>query len=161
MSLHNWQKLAFFSLLILAMGVLCLLKINPQTGVPQRAELAIAEGKLAWMQKGKYGTRFGLIGANESFNYPTKARGISAVRGALECASNKIVSVQYELDSHGPIYSDEKYHDVWGLKVGDQTVRTYEETVASWEDDNLVAPWLGAAMLGFGLFLGYLAWRTY
>jgi hypothetical protein len=156
----SWQALTFYSLVGFGMAAVCFLNMDPRAGITAEAALLEASGRLAWVQEHKYGTRFGLVGVSERFNYPSKAEGMKEVRDALKHAGMRVVSVRYESDTHGPIYSDERFHDVWELVVGRHTVRSYAETVEGWESDNRLIPWLGSAMALCGLGLAYAAWRA-
>jgi hypothetical protein len=156
---HYWKLLAFYSLVGLAAGIFCfVVQTNPKGGITPQFTLLEASGKLAWMQEYKYGTRFGLVGIDKRFNYPSKASGMGVVRDSLKHSGDSIVSVRYETDSHGPVFSDEKYHNVWKLSVGNHTIRTYTETAEAWESDNRLAPWVGLAMTACGLVLGFASW---
>lgn len=152
---HSWKILAVFSLVGLATGIFCVVGINPKVGIPPQFTLLGASGRLAWMQEYEYGTRFGLVGIDQRFDYPSKARGMAVVRDSLKHSGDSIVSVRYKIDSHGPIYSNENYHDVWELSVGNHTIRTYAESAEAWESDNRLAPWVGLAMTSCGLWLGF------
>jgi len=151
--------MAVGSLIGAILGAAILLQVHPGTGIPAATTLMQASGKVAWVQNYKYGTRFGLVGVPEKFDYPSKASGMGVVRDALTYAGDKVIAVRYENAASGPIYSDDKYHVVWSLQVGNQPVRTYAESVSAWESDNRLAPWLGVALLGSGFYLGYMAWR--
>jgi hypothetical protein len=158
---YRWQVLAFFSLLSAGWGLSYLVHADPKTGITPEAALVEANGKLAWMNENKYGTRFGLVGVTEQFEYPSKAGDMGAVRISLRQSGNEIVSVRYEIRTHGPIYSDDAYHDVWELTVGDRGIRTYGETSAAWEADNRIGPWFGLVLVASGIFLGYVSRQTY
>jgi len=157
----SWIGLAVFSLLSFIIGVFCLFQSNPHAGVPKRDELIVTKGKLAWIQKYKYGTRFGLLGVAENFEYPSKAKGMNIVRGSLESAGDEIISVEYEKGTHGPISSDKHYHNIWVLNVGTRQIRSFEETVSSWERDNRLTPWLGVAMFLSSFYLAFSARRNF
>ncbi|WP_273453426.1 hypothetical protein [Nevskia ramosa] len=161
MSTHwsGWQSLAAVSLLGSVLGLACLFRTDPNAGVPSPEELVPVSGKLAWVQKQKYGTFFGLVGVAGKFDYPSKASGMGIVRDALDHAGNDVVWVLYEPSANDPIFSDQRTHNVWSLSVDGRPVRTYEETVLAWQRDNRFFPWLGAALLGCGLYLGRLSWR--
>jgi hypothetical protein len=155
---RSWQELAVYAALALVMGVFFLSQINPEGGIPAHSELASATGQLAWMEKHKYGTRFGLVGIAENFNYPSKANGMQSVRRALERAGSTTISVKYSV---GEDKSQLKSHDVWALDVGDQPIRTFEETRTAWEGDNRLIPWIGVMMLAIAFALGFSARRGY
>src|SRR5687768_1107909 len=48
-----------------------------------------------------------------------------------------------------------------GCVVGDQTIRTFEETRTAWEGDNRLIPWIGVMMLAIAFALGFSARRAY
>lgn len=158
---YNWQYLAFCSLVGFVMTAICLMNLDPKAGIAAEATLLEATGKVDWIEEYRYGTRFGLVGISERFDYLSKAKGMGAVRNALNHAGGRVVSVLYESKTHGPMYSDDKYHNVWELTIGDRVVRSYAVSAASWESNNRLVPWLGSAMGFCGLVLGYGAWRAH
>src|SRR5689334_16399891 len=112
-SRYSWQWLAFCSLLGFAIAILCFLNMDPLNGIPAESALLQATGKVTWVQEFKYGTRFGLTGTSEKFDYPSKAGTMSVVRNALSNSSHEVVAVRYGTKTHGPMYSGDRYHDVW------------------------------------------------
>ncbi|WP_150132231.1 hypothetical protein [Dokdonella koreensis] len=156
---YNWQYLAFCSLVGFVMAAICLVNLDPKAGIAAEDTLLEATGKVAWIEEYKYGTRFRLAGISERFDYLSKAKGMGAVRNALNQAGDRVVSIRYERKTHGPVYSDDRYHNVWELTVGDRAIRTYAASAAAWESDNRLVPWLGSATGFCGLGLGYAAWR--
>jgi hypothetical protein len=159
-SSHTWKFLAFYSLLALIMGVFVFSHADRKAGIVPDATLVEASGRLASMQDYKYGTRFGLMGYAERFDYLSKAGGMGKVRDALRNSGDKIVHVRYAKESYGPLFSDEKYHGVWVLAVGEQQVRSYAETAAAWEADNKFAPLMGLIMTVCGLSVACGAWHA-
>ena len=157
---NSWKSHAFISLLGFGLALFAL-QVDPEDGIQQHNDLLKADGKIAWVENYTYGTRFGLLGVTKKFNYPSKGRGMGAVRDALENAGDNNVSILHESDTHGPIYSDERYHDVWVINIGGQSIRTYEETLEAWKEDNNIAPWLGWIFLISSLFLGFVSWHKY
>jgi len=155
---YNWKALAAVS--ALGFGMAIFIGLYPKTAVTPEDALLQASGKLAWVQEHRYGTRFGLVGVDAQFNYPSKARGMGIVREALQQAGEQPIAVRYERDTHGPVYSDERYHDVWVLSVGGRTVRSFGETEQARADDDSLMPWLSTAMAACGLLLGFAAWRV-
>ncbi len=154
---HSWQTLTFLAFLAFAMAAVCFLNLDPRRGITAETALVEANGKVAWVQEHRYGTRFGLVGFEARFDYPSKANRTEAVRRALNNAGDELVSIRYESDTHGPLYSNDRYHDVWEITIGGRTIRTYAETAAAWESDNRIVPWLGAAMTLCGIVMGFVA----
>jgi hypothetical protein len=158
-SQKSWQSLALVSALSFGLAIFLSTNLDPRAGIPPKSELLAASGEVSWVQERKYGTRFGLAGVAQKFEYPSKANGMGVVRKALRRGAERTVSVRYEADASGPIHSDEVYHDVWEIKVGDRVVRSYAESAAAWESDNRLTPWLAAAMALIGFYLGFTAWQ--
>jgi len=156
---YRWQELAFFSALSIGLAVIALTQVNPRSGIPEPSTLLIAEGAVDWIQAHRYGVRFGLAGNTLSFSYPSKANAADRVESALRGAGTKAVRVTYEQETFKPLMSDREYHDVWEVFVEGRPVRTFAETSRAYEQDNKVAPWLGAAFALSGAFLGYQALR--
>ena len=124
-------------------GVAILVLVDGDAGVVDESALLAAKGRVAWVEKHKYGVRFGLDGVDRNFSYPSKGGGADSVRDALAGAGDETVRIRYEPDAHGPWGSDVRYHDIWAMSVGDRVVRSYEGTAGGYRDDNAVAPWLG------------------
>jgi hypothetical protein len=154
---RSWQELAFYAALALGMSCFFYLHADPQAGIPARSALVSATGKFAWMEEHKYGTKFGLVGTARCFDYPSKADGIGEVRRALKNAGDTAISVEYLANDESP----EECHEVWVLSVGDQRIRTFEETRTAWENDNRQMPWIGTMMLVLGFAFGFWARRAY
>ncbi len=143
-----------------AAAAVCFTNLDPKAGITAEAALQQTSGKVAWVDERKFGTRFGLAGHAERFNYPSKANGMGAVRNALIHANEQMVSVHHDGEGRSPIFSDDKCHDVWALTIEGREIRTYAESAAAWESDNRLKPWLGSAMVVCGLVLGYAGWRA-
>lgn len=157
---YEWRFLALISLLSCAMSIFCFEQMYPRIGVPEKGSLLQSVGKVVWVKEYRYGTRFGLTGTGAWFVYPSKATGTGSVRDALISSPSDDVSVLYESETHGPIYSSDRYHDVWELTIGGRAIRTYEQSAAAWELDNRLIPWLGAAMGLCAIVLGHGAWKA-
>jgi hypothetical protein len=157
---YNWLGLAFWSALAFALGGFCIAQKDPRVDFPEYSSLAHAEGRLAWMQKRKYAVHFGLVGISQKFDYQSSAGALGVVKDALASAGNEPVSVKYEIQTHGPIYSDRKYHDIWEVTISGKPIRTYAQTTErAWRNDGRLFFLLGIAMLGGGFYLGYAAWK--
>lgn len=156
---HSWQALAFVSALSFALAIFLSMNLDPRSGIPRESDLLEASGGVAWLRQGKYGTRFGLAGVERQFTYSSKSNGMDVVSSALRGADGSSVSVRYEAEAFGPLFSDQRYHRVWELKVGGRIIRSHAESAAAWESDNRLTPWLAAVMTLSGLYLGFTAWR--
>lgn len=152
-------RLLFWSIVCLAAALLMLTQVQPRAGIPSAESLKVATGIVAGIERYKYGVRFGLVGTSELFNYPSKSNAKDRVEAALRSAGTQMISVRYEAETFKPIYSEQRYHNIWEISVGGTSIRTYTETSSAQEQDNKIAPWLGA-IFGFGgIFLGLQAYR--
>jgi hypothetical protein len=127
------------------------------SGVPERAGLATAQGRVAWHESDKYGVEFGLEGSELAFDYASKANGADVVRSALAHADRRVVTVLYGHEVHGPVGTDERLHYVYEIAVDGRIVRAYADVRAAWEADDAIAPWLAGI---FALISTWLLWMS-
>ncbi len=129
---------------------------DPSDDFPAYETLSKVEGEIAWVQKHRYGVRFGFRNDGRGFNYPSKARELGLVRRSLESSSGSKTAVLIDPGrSHSPFYSDEVYFTVFEIRIDDKIVRSYPEISDEWMSDQRLMPYLG----GFGLLAGlYIFW---
>lgn len=157
-SLGHWAFHALLGVPAIAGGIAMFVLFDADMGIVPESTLLAAEGRVDWIEKDKYGVDFGLEGVERDFSFPNKGGNAGGIHDALAGAGDAIVRVRFEPDSHGPMHSDVRYHDVWEVAVGDDVVRTYAETVDGYRHDNTFMPWLAGFFAFGGVFLLCTAW---
>lgn len=155
----SWRRMAVLALCSLAMGLYVLVFYDSR--LQAEADLLQASGQLSWLKKHRYGLHFVLKDQSQVFDFRRNSGADEQVKTALETAGNELVLVWYSKDTHGPVYSDDKYHDVWTLQIGSQVIRSYPEVLAAETDNAQKAVWLGWAFVCGGLYLAYVARKSY
>ena len=123
-------------------------------GIPPRSALQSASGKVSWMQKDKYGVKFGLTGVSKSFIYASKGNAMGLVRETLSRSDDPVITVLYDPnDPSGPIFSKDTYYSVFELEVGGTPFRSHAEIAEGWQSDQNFALWLAAVLALIGLYL--------
>lgn len=129
-------------------------------GIPARAALQTASGRVSWVEDGRYGVKFGLEGVSRSFDYASKGNAADLVRDALSRPDRPVVTVLYDPDNPGgPIYSNDTYHGVFELSVDGKPLRRHADVDAAWRSDENVAAWLAFIFALLGLYLTGTAFR--
>jgi hypothetical protein len=150
---------ALFSILI-GPKILHTYFTNPSAGLPLYEKLTLVEGKVDWIKREKYGVKFGFQDNKINFNYPSKAKGMWKVEESLNNSFGANVKILAELDdSFSPMGSNEKYHDVFEVIVGEQVVRSYEDSSQGWLGDNKLMPYIGFGLLFGGVYIAVQAHR--
>lgn len=151
---RNLLLAAVSMVLGLCIGFFQLTQVN--SGFPFKEELREKSGLVSWVQKHKYGIRFGFVNESMNFNYPSKADGQDVVKDSLMNSEGKIVTILYDAtDTHSPIYSSKVYHDFFQLSVDGLLVRSYAESEKAWRSDNKLMPIIVALFLLGGIYI----WR--
>jgi hypothetical protein len=121
---------------------------------PLKSELLEHSGYVEWVDKYKYGVKFGLKGSAIDYVYPSKANGKSIVERSLLDSERKIVSILYDNnDPTGPIYNDKLYYSVFEIFIGEKSIRTYEESKKAWIADDKLMPYISLFFIGGGLYV--------
>lgn len=156
----------YFQLLVALFSILVGLKIlhvyfsDPAAGLPSYEDLTLIEGEVDWIKREKYGIKFGFLDNELNFNYPSKANGMGIIGDHLSNSYGKNVKILAELeDSFSPMGSNEKYHYVFEVIVGNQIVRSYEESSRAWLGDNKLIPYIGFGFLLGGIYIAVQAHR--
>jgi hypothetical protein len=139
-------------------GVLAWLGATDQ-GVPERAALEMASGRVDWVSQDDYGVEFAFVGDERLFDYAAKGDGAAQVHDALEGPAGREVTVLYGRDTHGPLGSDRRLHSVFDVVVDGRQVRAYEQVRAGWAADFAFLPWLVAAFVCNAGMLWVLSYR--
>jgi len=150
-----WLSQMIGSLFAMIFGLWFLLGRESQ--LQAEHSLLNASGQVAWVQAHRYGVHFAFKDQQVQFNYSDSAGASGEVLKALRRANDSLVQLRYEQDEHGPIYSDERYHDVWQLQVGERQVRSYVQVFKARSRDEALSPWLGGFFLVCGLFMAWQA----
>jgi hypothetical protein len=155
----KWPGMAVMSLFSMAMGIFFLLFYDSQ--LQAEDNLLQASGQLSWVKKHRYGLSFALKDQPQMFAYSRNSGASDKVKKVLEAAGEKIVSLRYEKETHGPIYSDDRYHSVWEIQIDQQVVRTYPQIKAAITADEKLVPWLGWGFFCSGLYFAHIARKSY
>lgn len=130
--------------------------------LPPEGQLARVNGPVSWVETSRSSVRFGLKGEARAFQYLSKAGQMRQVAAALTPGHADEVVVRYDpLDPHTPPFSNRPLFTVFEIAVAGKNVRAYSDVAKAWEDDERIAPWLGAAFVLCGLFLGAQRWRKW
>jgi hypothetical protein len=155
----SWRRMTVLALCSLAMGLYMSVFYDPR--LQAEADLLQASGQLNWVKTYRYGLRFALQGPPQVFDFHRNSGSSEKVKKALETAGEKLVLVRYSKDTHGPVYSDDEYHDVWTLQIGSQVIRSYPEVLAAETDNAQKVVWLGWAFVCGGIYFAYVARKSY
>ena len=130
--------------------------------LPPEAQLARTSGPVSWVETSRSSVRFGLKGESRAFQYLSKAGRMREVAAALTPGHPGEVLVRYDaLDPHTPPFSNRPLFNVFEIVVAGRNVRAYADVAKAWEDDERIAPWVGAAFVVCGLFLAAQRWRKW
>lgn len=109
-------------------------------GLPDRARLKELHGTLSHVAKNKYDVEFRLEPWKATFQYPTKARALSAVAAALREGDAATVFVDGSTFADG----EAKRATIFALSVNGKVIRSFAQVEQAWRADNRVFPWLTA-----------------
>lgn len=153
-SRYSGAIIKFVALLAFGLAALMLwMYSDPERGLPAEQDLVSTSGKLLRASGHKGTIRFYLHGHAQGFQYSSKMGHSRAVERALDRPGAK-VGLKYHPDyQSGPIYSDERYFDVFHLSVNGKVIRSYRQIRRSWITDNRLAGWLGIAFILMGWYL--------
>jgi len=155
------KQLVAYALLSLLIGMGAIYSWATFNGVPSRASLKFASGRVKWTEEYRYGVRFALEGTAENFVYVSKGRAMGVVTGALTDAQRPSVSVLYDPASgSGPVGSGRSYFTVYELAANGRMVRSRGQVEQAWRSDEKVGLYLGVVFLFGSVFLGFSALRT-
>lgn len=159
MQQSGWRRMSVLALCSVAMGVYFLLFHDSRLQV--EADLLQASGQLSWLKKHRYGFHFALKDQQQLFSYSNNAGSSDQVKKALETAGEKQVSLRYQKKTHGPLFSDDRYHSVWDIQIDQQVVRTYPQIKSAITASEKLVPWLGWFFVCAGFYLAYDARKAY
>lgn len=144
----------FVALLAFGLAALMLwMYSDPERGLPAEQNLVSTSGKLLSASGHKGTIRFYLHGHAQGFQYSSKMGHSGAVERAFK-RPGALVNLKYHPKyQSGPIYSDERYFDVFYLAVDGKVIRSYRQIRRSWIADNRLAGWLGIAFILMGWYL--------
>ena len=156
LSLQALFLIGLFALGCTSTGIWMLLQTDAQAGIPVEASLLAAEGYLRSFQtsgggrsgRGS-GLRFELSGKDTRFIIDCCG---ATLRRAYR--DEKLIAIKYQQSTR----AFTAHHEVWELSIDGQPVRTFGQSAALHADSRSWLPWIGAALLGFGVLLGYV-WR--
>jgi hypothetical protein len=106
------------------------------------------------------GFKFQLSDSSKMFDYPSKAGATNVVFAALSSSSAPTVNVLYSPKPRSSLLRDEEFFSVWEVSIDGQMIRSLPESIASWNTDEAVRPWL---FICFGLstiYFGVVALKT-
>lgn len=122
-------------------------------GIPARADLQQASGRVVSMESSRYAIQFRLEATPQALQYLSKSNAMDEVRDALVHAGSTPVTVLFDsANASGPPLSSGGYNTVYELQVGDRPVRTHQQVAQAWASDEDWAGWLGLVFGVFGVF---------
>lgn len=129
--------------------------------IQQEHELLEVRGQVGWVSQHKYGLHFALKDQPQQFSYSDVSGDVSKVRKALRTAGKEVVILQYEKRTHGPVDSDESYHEVWSIRTDQEQIRSYQQVLANQLKNDSMMPYIAFGFLFGGLYLGYIAMKSF
>lgn len=154
----NWIGMAVLSPLSMAFGLFFLFFHESQ--LQPEADLLQVSGQVSWVETQRYSINFALKEHPQVFSYSKSAGAAQRVKRALEVAGGKIVVLGYEKATHGPIFSDDRYHSVWEIQINQQLVRSYPQIASAIAAGEELKPWLGGFFVCVGGYFAFGAWQT-
>ncbi|RVU34423.1 hypothetical protein EOE67_15360 [Rheinheimera riviphila] len=154
----NWIGMVVLSTLSMAFGIFFLFFHESQ--LQAEADLLQVSGQVSWVETHRYSINFALKEHPQVFSYSKGAGAAHRVRRALEVAGGKVVVLRYEKATHGPIFSDDRYHSVWEIQINQQLVRSYPQIASAIAAGEKLKPWLGWFFVCSGGYLAYVARQT-
>lgn len=152
---YSYLSLSVVSMFF-ALGIGYVYITQENSGYPLRGALVETQGYVSWVEKYKYGIRFGLTTSELNFVYPSKANGQGVVLEALLNSKGKQARFSYlSSEPKGPLYNDVKYYTVFELFVENIPIRTYEQTEKAWKGDNKLTPFIFVLFFGGSIYI----WR--
>ena len=145
-----------YAALSLAISVLPFYSRATFRGLPDLDDLQKASGRVASVERGRYGIRFALDGVVKQFNYASKGNAVDLVLRTLTTPDRPVITVHF--DPHDPVGApgtDEAFYDVYQISTNGKVVRALDAVEAAWRSDQQFALWLS---LFFVLNGGVLAW---
>ncbi len=119
-------------------------------GIPPRAVLQAAQGRVAWVE-GRRDLRFGLQGEPGAFAYPSINGAVGAAGTALRSARRPEVTVLFD-PRQGGVAGDGR-RDVFELAVDGKTVVSHAQVAASRTTNARIAGALALVMAACSIYL--------
>jgi hypothetical protein len=129
----------------------------PRGDPPPKTELTQITGQLRYLKGvGRLGrlnaVRFGLITDARDFRYESKSGAADHVFQALEHAPGSLVSILVDAaDVRSPWFEEISLHPVYEVRIEEKTVRSYEEVLRSWRNQDKLGLWVGYGALASGV----------
>lgn len=111
-------------------------------GLPERTQLRELQGVVRAVKKNKYDVEFELAPAKAVFEYPSKARALTAVAAALHEGAQATVLVD------GSKFVDDRTTTatIFALTIDGKVIRSFDDVDRAWRADNRNAMWLVGAI---------------
>lgn len=137
--------------------------------VPEIGALSSESGEVQWAEEIRSGfragsqfPRFKLRGSDKVFQYSHKAEQSEFVLRILGSTTGELVEVLYDKnDPHRPLFSRVEIFTVYSISVDGKTLRSYEDVVSAWSDDNTFGRYFGAFLVLVGLGLTAAGLKMY
>lgn len=159
MQYPHWPGVAALSVISIGWAIFFLFFYDSH--IQQEHELLEVRGQVRWVSKNKYGLHFKLQGQPQQFSYSDVSGDVSKVKKALQTEGNEMIILQYEKRTHGPMYSDERYHAVWSIRTEQEQIRSYQQVLAKQLKNDNMMPFIGLGFLLGGLYLGYIVIKSF
>lgn len=151
---YSRLTLLLYATLSLCMAALMAYVWVTSDSIPARDSLAVASGRVAWLQEGKYGVKFKFIGNDRLFQYHSKANAMDRVAEALQRADRPVFTVRYrDRNREGKPYPQGAYRTVYEVATEDRMIRSHAQVAAAYAADEALSPWLAAILLSISGFL--------
>ena len=121
---------------------------------PDRSALDASSGKVTYLARERRGFKFRLSDSSKLFDYASTAGATSDVFEALSSSSTQTVNVLYSPLPRSALLQDDEFFSVWEVSIDGRMIRSVSESIASWNSDQAVRPWL---FVFFGLCTAYLS----
>ncbi len=155
----DWRLLAAVSALnfLLAGLFVYLLVQGEASGLPERTQLRELQGTVKAVVKNKYDVEFQLTPLKPVFEYPSKARALVDVAGALREGGEATVLVDASkfADNEGASAT------IFALTLNGKVIRSFDDVDQAWRADNRNAIWLVGAFVPIALALAATALYEY
>ena len=156
---QDWRILAAASAgsFLLAALFAYLLTQGETDGLPERSQLRELQGSIQVVRRYKYFVEFQLAPWKPVFEYPSKARALSAVAAALREGGNATVLID------GSKFVDGEGHrtTIFALTMDGKTIRSFDDVDRAWRADNRIAYWLVGAFVPIAFLLAATAIYEY
>ena len=128
-------------------------------GIPPKAALKFAEGRVEWSQGKRYEIRFRLAGVPQLLVYSRPSGNIGLVVSAISSQTRPTISVLFNVAPQRCPFAEVECHEVYEVSVPTRVLSNYTDVVEAWRQHEAFLPWLSAFLLLGGVLQLYVAMR--